>query len=130
MDDTRIVTVEVVGRFSVPRRMRARGLAVARTLSLPLIAPSPTGTQQVEAEFLTFQARISEGDFYLPPLPYARGLHPLADTRERVVGEVLDDHRVGHGVPGNLDQRNALVRRILAALDEHERTRDASTPDA
>lgn len=36
--------------------------------------------------------------------------------------ERASDYRVGRGVPGDLDQVEALGRRIIAALDRHDET--------
>jgi len=122
-DRKKRISVEVIGRFDIPYRTPMQRLLLDKTLTLPLkvVATSPTErSETVEADFLTFQNRITEGDFYLPPLPYKRDLHPIVDTRSRVVSEVLLDYRVGRGIPGDLDQHNALVARIIAALDVHD----------
>lgn len=119
---TKRVTVEVVARMDLPQDTPMNRLLLHKTLILPLrVAPtSPAESgHDVQADFLTFQWRITDGDHHLPPLPYNRELHPVTDTRSRVVMDVLNDYRVGRGVPGDLAQTEALVGRILAALDVH-----------
>lgn len=122
------VTAEVVARFTVPRDTPLMRLGVHKTLTIPLhVAPTAPGNGWVvDADFLTFQSRVTMGDYHLPPLPYKRNLNPIVDTRRRVVLEVLAGYNVGHGVPGTLEQTERLADRLLAALDNHNPPKEAS----
>lgn len=122
------VTAEVVAKFTVPRDTPLMRLGVSNTLKIPLhVAPTAPGNGwEVEADFLTYQSRITMGEYHLPPLPYKRNLNPIVDTRRRVVLETLAGYNVGRGVPGTLEQIERLADRLLAALDNHNPPKEAS----
>jgi hypothetical protein len=121
-DRKRRVSVEVVARMDIPHDTPMQRLLLHKTLTLPLIIAPTSATersQPVEADFLTFQNRITQGDYWLPPMPYSRP-QQVSKTRAAKVVDVLNDYRVGRGIPGTIEQTEGLARRIVAALDQHD----------